>query len=121
MSGLTDEQRKGLIVKLGRNGKDKVVEIFESLNDILRQYDPITLISILSAYGLTVGAGDGGVQSKESSGGLNQAHVELFQALSLQIPENELGALPVTPDIVQKVWDQLIEISHAFKFSRSNW
>ncbi|MCW8986486.1 MAG: hypothetical protein OQK75_02340, partial [Gammaproteobacteria bacterium] len=99
---------------------DKVIEIFESLNDILRQYDPITLISILSGYGLTVGAGDGGVQSKESSGGLNQAHVELFQALALQIPENELGALPVTPDIVRNVWEQLTEISHAFKFSRMN-
>lgn len=120
LSGLTDEQRKELIVELGKNGKDKVVEVFESLNDILRQYDPVTLISILSAYGLTVGAGDGGVQSKESSGGLNQAHVELVQALALQIPENELGTLPVTPDMVQKVWDQLIEISHAFKFSRMN-
>jgi hypothetical protein len=120
LSGITDEQRKELISELGKNGKDKVIEIFESLNDILRQYDPITLISILSGYGLTVGAGDGGVQSKESSGGLNQAHVELFQALALQIPENELGALPVTPDIVQNVWEQLTEISHAFKFSRMN-
>lgn len=120
LSGITDEQRKELISELRKNGKDKVVEIFESLNDVLRQYDPITLISILSGYGLTVGAGDGGVQSKESSGGLNQAHVELFQALALQIPENELGALPVTPDIVQNVWEQLTEISHAFKFSRMN-
>lgn len=120
LSGITDEQRKELISELGKNGKDKVIEIFESLNDILRQYDPITLISILSGYGLTVGAGDGGVHSKESSGGLNQAHVELFQALALQIPENELGSLPVTPDTVQNVWEQLIEISHAFKFSRMN-
>lgn len=120
LSGITDEQRKELISELGKNGKDKVIEIFESLNDILRQYDPITLISILSGYGLTVGAGDGGVHSKESSGGLNQAHVELLQALALQIPENELGSLPVTPDTVQNVWEQLIEISHAFKFSRMN-
>ncbi|MBZ2189034.1 hypothetical protein K8B33_07990 [Alcanivorax sp. JB21] len=120
LSGITDEQRKELISELGKNGKDKVVEIFESLNDVLRQYDPITLISILSGYGLTVGAGEGGVQSKELSGGLNQAHVELFQALALQIPENELGALPVTPDIVQNVWEKLTEISYAFKCSRMN-
>lgn len=120
LSGITDEQRKEFISEFGKNGKNKVIEIFESLNDILRQYDPITLISILSGYGLTVGAGDDGVQSIESSGGLNQAHVELFQALALQIPKNELGALPVTPDIVQNVWEQLIEISRAFKFSRMN-
>jgi hypothetical protein len=118
LSGITDEQRKGFISELGKNGSGKVIEIFESLNDILRQYEPITLISILSGYGLTVGAGDGGVQSNESLGGLYQAHVELFQALALRIPENELGVLPVTPDIVQKTWDQLVEISHAFTFSR---
>lgn len=118
LSGITDEQRKELISELGKNGKDKVIEIFESLNEILRKYDPLTLISILSGYGLTVEVGDDGVKSKESSQGLNQAHVELFQALALQIPENELGTYPVTPDIVQKVWEQLIELSHAFHFSR---
>lgn len=120
LSGITDEQRKELISELGKNGKEKVVDIFESLNEILRQHDPITLISILSGYGLTVGAGEGGVQSKESSKGLHQADVELLQALALQIPESELGTLPVTPDIVQKTWEQMVEISNAFTFSRMN-
>lgn len=120
LSGISDEQRKELISELGKNGKEKVVELFNSLIESLRRYDPITLIAILSNYGLTVGAGDEGVQSNESPGELNQSHVEFIQALSLQIPESEHGTLPVTPDIVQQVWEQLIEIGYAFKFSRMN-
>ncbi len=120
MSGITDEQRKELITELGRNGKNKLIELFESLDNTLRQYDPIALLSVLSGYGLTVGADDGGVQSKEPAGGLNQAHVELFQAFALRVPEEELGVLPINPDIVQEVWGQLIEIGHAFQFSRMN-
>jgi hypothetical protein len=120
LSHITNEQRKELISELGKNGKEKVDEIFKFLNDLLRTCDPITLISILSGYGLTIGVGDDGVQSKESSGGLNQAHVEILQALALQIPEKELGCQPVTPDIVQEVWEKLIELSNAFSFSRMN-
>ncbi len=120
LSGISDDQRKEIISELGKNGKEKVVDLFDSLIETLRRYDPITLIAILSNYGLTVGAGDEGVQSKESPGELNQSHVEFIQALSLQIPESEHGTLPITPDIVQQVWEQLIEIGHAFKFSRMN-
>lgn len=120
LSGISDEQRKELISELGKNGKEKVVELLDSLVETLRRYDPITLIAILSNYGLTVGAGDEGVQSKEFPGELNQSHVEFIQALSLQIPESEHGTLPVNPNIVQQVWDQLIEIGYAFKFSRMN-
>ena len=117
---ITDEQRNELISKLGKNSKEKIIEIFNSLDDILRKYDPITLIAILSSYGLTVGVGAAGVPSEESSGGLSQAHVEFIQALTLQIPENELGGTPPPPDIIQKVRDLLIEISRAFNFSRWN-
>lgn len=120
LSNFTDEQWKELISNLGNNSKEKIIEIFDSLDDILRKYDPKNLIAILSGYGLTVGEGDDGVPSKESSGELTQAHVELIQALMLQIPENEFGGYPVTPDVVQKVWEQLIEISRAYKFSRLN-
>ena len=118
LSGITAEQRKELISKLGKNGQEKIVEIFEYLDELLRKYDPLILMSILSGYGLTIGAGNDGVQSKESSGGLNQAHLELIQALALQIPEEELGCHSVTPDIVQEAWGKLIDLSHAFAFSR---
>ena len=120
LSNLTKPQRKKIILDLSQNSRDRVDELFNSLNKTLKEYDPITLISILSCYGLTIGVGDKGVVAKESSGGLNQSHVELLQALMLQIPEDELGCKLVAPGKVQEVWEELIELSKAFHFSRMN-
>lgn len=122
LSHLTDEQRKELSLKLGKAGKEKVVELLDFFNIFLRKYNPITLLAILSGYGLTSGASDEGVQLGDSSGKrvLHQAHIELIQAFTMQIPEDELGFELVTPDIVQEAWEKLIEISDAFNFSRIN-
>jgi len=120
LANITEDQRRELVTELGKKGRSKVKETLETLGKTLRKYDPITLIAVLSGYGLTVGVGDNGVQSKESEGGLNQSHVEILQALSLQIPIEELGQHPITPDIVQSVWDALIELQQSFNFSRMN-
>lgn len=116
----TDEQRKELILEVSQKSKKSLTEILEFLDNTFRNYDPLILISIFSSYYLTVGIGNNGVNTKESPNTLNQSHVELVQALILQIPENELGQLPPTPDIVQETKDKLITLGEAFKFSRMN-
>lgn len=116
----TDEQRKELILEVSQKSKKSLTEILEFLDNTFRNYDPLILISIFSSYHLTVGIGNNGVNTKESPNTLNQSHVELVQALILQIPENELGQLPPTPDIVQETKDKLITLGEAFKFSRMN-
>lgn len=118
LSDITYEQRKELLSELHANGEDKVIEIFEYLNIILRKYNPIGLISILSSYGLTNHVGDGDAKSIKSTVRLEQAHIELLQALVLQIPESELGSQPIPSNIVQEVIDKLIEITYAFNYSR---
>ncbi|MDG6778314.1 hypothetical protein QCB44_06325 [Thiomicrorhabdus sp. zzn3] len=120
LSNLTDEQRRKFISELGNGSKDKFIETLNSLDEILRAYDPITLITILSGYGLTIGVSNDGPLSREPTGKISQADVELMQALALQIPEEEIGRLPVTPDVVQTASEKLIELSSAFRFSRMN-
>lgn len=115
---LTPEQRKDLVSTLGKESKKKVIDTLESLEQTIRKYDPITLIAIVAGYGLVVGAGDDGLASRDSMVGVEQAHVELLQALILQVPKGELGMYPVTPDVVQKVIEQLEEVSVAFAMSR---
>ncbi len=62
-SGLSDEQRKEALSKMGEKVKRSLLNlsIFE---DTLRKYDAITLISNIACYGLTVGVSDSGVSSR---------------------------------------------------------
>jgi hypothetical protein len=116
--GVTEKERKELISRLRRQGKENVNEILKYLNEILRIYDPEVLIAILTAYGLTTEIDRSRVIPNDTNEGINQSHVELIQALSLQIPCNEQGNQPVTPDIIQNVFDKLSEVSCAFRHSR---
>lgn len=117
-SDLTEAERKVLISDISIKSRDKVTKLLDVVSEVLRKYDPITLLSILSGYGLTVGAGEQGVQSAESPERLGQADVELFQALVLQVPEAEKGTLPPTPDVISKMWEDLKALGQAFSFSR---
>jgi len=119
-SNTSEIQRKDIISELMKNGSSKIIESFDKIEKILRVYDPIKLLAIVSGYGLTVVAGDKGVQSKEDKDGINQSDVELLQALSLQLPADKYGQRLVTPDVVEIVWDSLIELSKAFQLSRLN-
>ncbi|ODA22222.1 hypothetical protein [Photobacterium damselae] len=116
--GLSDEERKEALSNIGKKSKEIVIESLEFFEDILRKYDAITLISNIAYYGLTVAVSNSGVSSKESTSGVQQAHVELLQAILLKIPEDEVGLYPITPDVVQSVIDKLQEVSQAFAFSR---
>jgi hypothetical protein len=117
---LNDDQRRDLVREIGETNKTKFRESLNTIQSLLKSHDPITLLAIVFGYGLTVGVGDNGVQSKEGQGGLNQSHVEILQALFLQIPRHDWGQNPVTSDVVQRAWEALIELGSAFTFSRMN-
>ncbi|PSW55895.1 hypothetical protein [Photobacterium leiognathi] len=117
-SGLSDEQRKEALTIMGDKSKEDVIESLEFLEEMLRKYDAITLIANIAFYGLTIGVSNSGVLSKESASGVEQAHVELLQAILLKIPESEVGLYPVTPDVIQAVIDKLQIVSQAFALSR---
>jgi hypothetical protein len=111
LSGLTEEQRKKVIDEIGDGNKKTYQEALGKIRIILEKYDSVMLISIMACYGLTTGAGDKGVESKEKYGNLNQSHVEVLQALFLQVEENKNGWEAVTPDVVQEIWDTLTDLS----------
>lgn len=117
---LTDDQRRDLVRDIGETNKKKFQESLNNIQGLLKAYDPITLLAIISGYGLSVGADDKGVQSKEGQGLITQSHVEMLQALFLQIPRHDWGTNPVTPDVVQEAFDTLTELSRAFFLSGMN-
>ena len=120
LSQLSEGDRKKLIEAVSEDSKKKLDTYSKDIENTLKKYDPVTLIAILSCYGLTVGAGDNGVEVKEEPDMLSQAHIEYLQALYLTIYKDELGWIPPTPEIVDETREKLISLSQAFHFSRMN-
>lgn len=117
-ANLSSEERKQLAEEIGSDNEKQYQESLTKLQDILKQYNVITLLSILSTYGLTVGLGNDGVKPSEHSNPLNQSHVEICQALALQVNPKEYRVAPVTQDIVQEARDTLIGIAQSYYFRR---
>ena len=115
---ISDEIRKELIDEIGKQSKISYQDNLKEIQQKIGEYDPITILAIVSGYGLTVGAGDKGVQYTERQDGFNQSHVEILQALILKIPENEWGGLLPTSDIIQDIINSLKDISQAFGLSK---
>ena len=60
---------------------------------------------------------DAGV-SEQSLIGIQQHHVELLQALMLTLSPRNWGRNPVTPDVIQAVIDEIVELADAYQIMR---
>ena len=118
LANFSVEERRKSLIEVGRNSEKRFQKSLIKLQDILKQYDMITLLSILSAYGLTAGLGKEGVLPSTHSNPLEQSDVEICQALALQVNPKDSGFTPVKPDVVLQAWDTLIDISKSFSFRR---
>lgn len=115
-SELNDEQRMQAIRELAHNSERKYQDALAKIKEILVSYDPISMLSILASYGLTVGVGDNGIQGKDSESKLQQFQLEICQALALQVNPEIFQHQPVTPDIVQEMWTGLSDLMSANNF-----
>lgn len=117
-AGLSKEERKQAISELSSKNQLLLKENLLKLTEIIKTYDPLSIISILSNYALTATIGSKTTQPKEMLPGLGQPQVEIFQAIILKIPENEWGREPVLPYTTQEVIDQLRSLISASSFAR---
>lgn len=113
---LNDEQRMQVIHELADNSERKYQEALTKIKKILVSYDPISMLSILASYGLTVSVGDNGIQDKDSELEFHQFQLEICQALVLQVDPEIFQYQPVTPDIVQEIWTALSDLMSAGHF-----
>lgn len=110
---LSDVDRKQVIQEIEQNSEKIYQESLVKAREILHHYDPISLLSILASYGLTVGVGVDGIQKKGSDLKILQSHIEICQGLALQTKPEELQRQPFGPDVVQELWDTLINLMQA--------
>ena len=108
---------KANVLSRARECDEKFPELVNSLVGHFRDRRPPQIITILANYGLQHMVTDAGV-SEQSLVGIQQHHVELLQALALTLSQDEWGRNPVTPDIVQAVIDEIVELADVFQIMR---
>lgn len=117
--GLSDDQRQLEIEKIVKNSDEKYQEALSDLRAILRRHNPLVMLSQMSCYGLSVGVDEtAGVTTLDSDSELLQFHVEILQALSLQLEPCELSGEPFGPDVLMQVWNNVKTLCSMHNFRR---
>ena len=113
---LDQSTRKKAIQEIAQNSEKIYQESLAIIKGILHKYDPVNILSVISSYGLTIGVGDNGIQTKDSDYKIYQAHLEICQGLALQLKPEEMQKLPFGPDVVKEIWDSLVMLMNAYNY-----
>lgn len=117
--GLPTDDVVRALAESGRSYERKFEKSFTKLATLIRSGNPLSLVGKLATYGLYKGvADDGGEHPSSPETEIQQAHVELAQALALAVPAGEIKTGAVSPRQVQEIWDLMIEVSDAFHLKR---
>ncbi len=111
------EQKKNLD-EISKTNEKNLRNSLSDLDSILKEYDPIQIISTVASYGLTIGVNDDGVHRDRKKIPVEQSFVEFLQAKILQLDLEEFGKKPADPNIIQSIMDLLNNIHSSFNFSR---
>lgn len=115
--GMDPEQHKILINEIARNGEQIYQETLSELRDILRQTNPLLVLSHTSSYKLTIDIdATKGVTKPDNECEIFPFHGEILQALSLQIGPEALTGEPLRPDMLTKIWDKVKTLCEAHNF-----
>lgn len=90
---------------------DGFPDIVEEVKNIFRKASPLQTIACFSSYASSRFVGSDGVEPQKNYNDVEQYHCEFFQALLLTLPVEEWGQNPVTPDVVQKLFDVVPKLS----------
>ncbi|HEX9656350.1 MAG TPA: hypothetical protein VGB89_05465, partial [Bacteroidota bacterium] len=117
-ANLSQAERISAAVRIGETKKAEFETLLKKVQNLLSGFDVLQVLSQLAYYSLPVGVSkEGEFQSREENG-INQAHIEIAQALSLRIPVSELQFEPPHPNSFQELSDALIGLCDAFDLQR---
>ena len=118
-AGLSDEQRRLAIEEAAKKSEELYQEALSELRDTLCQHNPLLVLSIMASYGLTVPVSQvTGVTKLDSDFDLYPFHVEILQALCLQIEPTDLSGAPFGPDVPTQVRERIKTLCDAHNFRR---
>lgn len=108
--GLGEQKKEEVIRNLSERAKRDYLSSLLELDILIEENNPLALLALLVTYGLTIGIGDDGVNTTDTSGsalGIHQAHVEIFQALILRADINVNDHQRIDPKNVEESADKL--------------
>ena len=112
--GLSDEERRLAIEEIARNSERVYQEALAELRAILRRHNPFLVLSQLACFGLSAAVNETtGLTKLDSDYAMLPFHVEILQALSLQIDPDELSSEPFGPDVLAQIWDRVKTLGDA--------
>ena len=118
-AGIPRDALTDALVKAGNSYSEEFDRSLSMLRTLLVSVDPIQVLSTLGGHSLFAGVDESGrMQKKDEASSIGQHHVELLQALALQIPEEQFTFLPIRPDQIQEVWDLLLALGKTFDSKR---
>jgi len=120
-SPFADVPRKELIeglIEVGMSYQEDYSSALARVRHLIRSFDVLQIIASLSVYGLFGGVTEHETLTSSYKEEFLQSHVELVQALALQIPEIELSSTPATPNIIQELFELLPKLGQAFHLRR---
>ena len=117
--GLSDDQRRLAIKGIAKKSDEDYQEALSGLRAILRRSHPLHVLSYMSYYGLRVGVDEtAGITKLDSDFEIHPFHVEIMQALSLQIEPHDLSHKPLKPNVLMQVWNNVKTLCDTHNFSR---
>lgn len=103
------------LISFGAKQKIEFSDQLDKTISLIKSIDPLLTISMLTTYGL-MGSIDekGNIRSGYKGEEFNQSHVELIQALFLQIFSSDCSSKFPHPEKIQELFDLLPDLGRAF-------
>ena len=106
--GLSIDQRRLAIKEIAKTSDEAYQGALSELTAVLRRHNPLHVLSHMAYYGLRVDVDETkGVTKLDSDCEIFPFHVEILQAILLQIAPEKLSGTPFPPQELQQVWDQV--------------
>ena len=117
--GLSDDQRRLVIKEIAKKSDEDYQEALSGLRAILRRSHPLHVLSYMSYYGLRVCVDEtAGITKLDSDFEIHPFHVEIMQALSLQIEPHDLSHKLLKPEVLMQVWNKVKTLCDTHNFRR---
>lgn len=116
---ITDDQRAEAIGMFAEKFAEKRDLAFEHIHKFVRKFNPLHILAVMAAKGLTTSPGDGGRTTlKDAMERITQDHIEFLQAMCLTVELDGVSREMARPPEVQMLWDQLIELGRGYDLAR---